>query len=198
MPEFDLTRGAGFGFVPAKQRKRSNVIEGTGAIDLDADYWLIYKDIDNLLDDIDFKDPDDREITRDIVDSLEKDAAKFMKQGLTVRIPFVCTLRRNPIEDLYKKHYKDLKAARQNMTKAEYKAYAKKLYGDCKRQDLDNQEARRAAARNKKKFQAQYDKLKDVHGEAYANLWLKSMTNFRVVEFDWDIEEAYQNAWKDE
>ena len=38
--------------------------------ELDDDYLLIYKDIDNILDDIDFVTEDDRVLCRSIVDSL--------------------------------------------------------------------------------------------------------------------------------
>ena len=70
--------------------------------DLDIDYILIYKDRDLILNDCNFNE-DDRIICDSIIDNLESEAAKQIKNGKTVSIPMIGTIEPN----WYRKTFKE-------------------------------------------------------------------------------------------
>ena len=85
--------------------------------ELDDDYLLIYKDIDNILDDIDFVTEDDRVLCRSIVDSLEKEAAAQLLAGQCVQLPYIGNIRRSPIKMAMISHYKEFKEKRSELSR---------------------------------------------------------------------------------
>lgn len=62
--------------------------------ELDDNYVLTYKDVDNILDDIDFVDDDDRILCKTIINSLEKEAAAQLLAGKCVQLPYIGIIRR--------------------------------------------------------------------------------------------------------
>lgn len=165
--------------------------------ELDNDYILIYKDIDNVLDDIDFVTDDDRVLCRSIIDSLEKEAAAQLLAGQCVQLPYIGNIRRSPIKMAMISHYKEFKQKRSELPKDEYIAYCKAVMKR-EKMNIQNMEIHK---RKMNVFKKKYLKLwmdKQVTmGDAYANLWLFAFKNWTVVEFDWNVEIAYQESYND-
>ena len=177
-----------FKFKPSK-----NVVPNT---DIDTDYILIYKDIDNVLDDIDFVTNDDRVLCRSIIDSLEKEAAAQLLDGKCIQLPYIGNMRRSPIKMAMISHYKEFKEKREVLTKSQYIAYCKDVMKHEKMR-IQNEEVRKRkmSTFKKKKLKQWLSRMKQF-GAPYANAWLLSITKFTVIEFDWDVEQAYQNTYK--
>lgn len=177
-----------FKFKPPK-----NIINNT---EIDTDYILVYKDIDNVLDDIDFVTQDDRILCRSIIDSLEKEAAAQLLAGKCIQLPYIGNIRRSPIKMAMINHYKDFKEKREVLTRSEYITYCKDVMKKEKMR-IQNEELRKRKMNTfkKKKLKQWMNKMKQFSA-AYANAWLLSVTTFTVIEFDWDIEQAYQNTYR--
>lgn len=163
--------------------------------ELNDDYVMIYKDIDNILDDIDFVTADDRVLCRSIVDSLEREAAAQLLAGKCVQLPYIGNIRRSPIKMAMISHYKDFKQKRAELSKPDYLAYCKSVMQK-ERIRIQNEEVYK---RKMNTFRKKYIKLwldkKSSMGEVYANLWLRAFRNWTVVEFDWDVEIAYRESY---
>lgn len=162
--------------------------------ELDDDYLLIYKDIDNILDDIDFVTEDDRVLCRSIVDSLEKEAAAQLLAGQCVQLPYIGNIRRSPIKMAMISYYKEFKEKRSELSREEYVAYCKGVMKK-EKMKIQNMEIhkRKMNVFKKKYLKLWMDKRKQF-GDAYANLHLLCYRNWTVVEFDWDVEIAYQES----
>lgn len=163
--------------------------------DLNDDYVMIYKDIDNILDDIDFVTADDRILCRSIIDSLEKEAAAQLVAGQCVQLPYIGNIRKSPIKTAMISHYKEFKQKRSELSKSDYLEYCRNVMNKEKMR-IQNEEVRK---RKLNTFRKKYLKLwidkKNRLGDAYANLWLITFKDWQVVEFDWDVEIAYRESY---
>lgn len=159
------------------------------------DYTMIYKDIDNILEDIGLVTEDDKILCRTIIDSLEKEAAAQLLAGQCVQLPYIGNIRRSPIKMAMISHYKDFKQKRTELTKDEYVAYCK----DVMRKEKMKIQKLEVHKRKMNTFRRRYMKLwmdrKKSMGDAYANLWLFAFKNWTVIDFDWDVEIAYRESY---
>lgn len=163
--------------------------------ELDTDYTLIYKDIDNILNDIDFVTEDDRVLCRSIIDSLEKEAAAQLLAGQCVQLPYIGNIRRSPIKMAMISHYKEFKEKRSELSKEDYIAYCKNVMKK-EKMNIQNREIyKRKMNTFKKKYLKLWIDKQTSMGDAYANLWLFTFKNWSVVEFNWDVEIAYQESY---
>lgn len=103
-----------------------NIANTTSHEDFDDDYILIYKDINNILDDIGFQG-DDRILCKSIIENLEKEASINIRKDKCVAIPHIGTIQKNWYRSKLISHYKDFKEARKTMTREEYKEYTAKV-----------------------------------------------------------------------
>lgn len=92
------------------------------------DYPIIYKTEDDIIRELNFKNPEDEAITRAIVESLERNIAKHLQLGKAVAIPYVGVLRKNPLHKAMRKHTKEMKFARRTMVKEDYAEYCYRIY----------------------------------------------------------------------
>lgn len=197
MPEFNIDNiKKQFYNKIAESKKRNrkianNLVENPGNDDIDADYVMIYKDIDNIIDDIP-EDIETKSIVRSIVDSLEKEAAIQLKAGKCVRIPFICTMARNNTAMVLQAHYKDFKERRTWMTKDAYNAYVKDVFYKAKLEENKIEEQKKNLLKLKKSVSKRYKRILEIHGETYANVWLLAVSFLKDVEFDEEVEEQYR------
>lgn len=159
--------------------------------DFDDDYMLIYKDINNILDDIGFQG-EDRILCRSIIDNLEKEAAINIRQEKCITIPHIGTIQKNWYRSKLISHYKDFKDARKTMDKAEYIEYTAKVMEEEKRKHKEKEDKLIAEKRFKKRFLKKWISMTKDRGTVYANLWLYAITKLSVIEFDPEIEEVYE------
>lgn len=163
--------------------------------ELNDDFVMIYKDIDNILDDIDFVTADDKILCRSIIDSLEKEAAAQLLDGQCVQLPYIGNIRRSPIKMAMISHYKEFKQKRSELSKADYLAYCKNVMHMEKRRIQNEEVYKRKMNTFRKKYLKLWMDKRNSMGDAYANLWLLAFKYWSVVEFDWDIEIAYRESY---
>lgn len=159
--------------------------------DFDSDYILIYKDINNILDDINLHG-EDRILCKSIIDNLEKEAAINIRQEKCIAIPHIGTIQKNWYRSKLISHYKDFKEARKTMTSEEYIEYTAKVMEEEKRKHKEEENRIKAEKRFKKRFLKRWISITKDRGYAYANLWLYAITKLSIIEFDSEIEEVYE------
>ena len=151
----------------------------------------IYKDINNILDDIGFQG-DDRILCKSIIESLEKEASINIRKDKCVAIPHIGTIQKNWYRSKLISHYKDFKEARKTMTREEYKEYTAKVMEEEKQKHYEEEEKIKTELKFKKKLLPIWIKLSKKHNAAYANLWLYAMSQLEIIEFDEEVEEIYE------
>lgn len=160
------------------------------------EYVCIFKDIDNILDDLNYNN-EDRMICRSIITSLENEAAKQLSNKKCVQLPFIGNIRKHKIREALVSHYKDFKEARKRMTKEEYNQYARSILKQEKQRIKE--EERKLKNRNNLKstnYSLWLSKFRKF-GEHYANFWLYSISMFTIVELDPDVELAYREIMEE-
>lgn len=168
-----------------------NIANTSSNEDFDDDYILIYKDINNILDDIGFQG-DDRILCKSIIESLEKEASINIRKDKCVAIPHIGTIQKNWYRSKLISHYKDFKEARKTMTREEYKEYTAKVMEEEKQKHYEEEEKIKTEHKFKKKLLPTWIKLSKKHSAAYANLWLYAMGKLEIIEFDEEVEEIYE------
>ena len=116
-----------------------NIANTSSHEDFDDDYILIYKDINNILDDIGFQG-DDRILCKYIIENLEKEASINIRKDKCVAIPHIGTIQKNWYRSKLISHYKDFKEARKTMTREEYKEYTAKVMEEEKQKHYEEEE----------------------------------------------------------
>lgn len=159
--------------------------------DLDIDYVLIYKDKENILNDIGFSEID-KFICDAIIDNLEQEVAKQIKLGKTVSIPFIGTIENNWYRNTIKSKYKELREFKETHSKEEYQVYFKDVTNNIKKEHNEEETKRKQFKRFRTRMLPKYINHCKNKGVIWANAWLKSMSLFEVVEFDPEIEEVYE------
>lgn len=159
--------------------------------DFDNDYVLIYKDINNILDDINLHG-EDRLLCKSIIDSLEKEAAVNIRNEKCVSIPHIGTIQKNWYRSKLISHYKDFKEARKTMSKDEYMRYTASVMDEEKRKHKEEEDRIKNLQRFKRRFLKRWTALTKDRGTVYANLWLYAIIKLDIVEFDPEIEEVYE------
>lgn len=179
----------------AENKKRNKEIarkySATGDIpDADLDYVLIYKDMDNIIDEMTFDNIEDKEITRSIIDSLEHEAAAQLKKKNTVNIPYLCNLGIDTTAVCVQQHAKDFYHAKKTMTKEQYKAYVKDIIHRAHKEAEAIELRKRMFNHFKVVHRKEYNKKKDTMGKAYADCWIQYMYAFQPVDYDEDLNNA--------
>ena len=172
-------------------------LDARKANELDSDkFELIYKDLDIIVDEIPFDNLQDRMLCKDIIAHLEEEAAKQLRDGKCISIPNIGKIRRNPIQTALLNNYKDFKEKREVLTHDEYLEYTKEKMREVKWK-LQNEEVRKRKLNSfKKKVLKMYINKMQEHGEVYANFWLYIINKLEPVEFNPDVEEAYQESYR--
>ena len=168
-----------------------NIANTSSHEDFDDDYILIYKDINNILDEIGLQG-DDRILCKAIIESLEKEASINIRQNKCVAIPHIGTIQKNWYRTKLISHYKDFKEARKTMTREEYKEYTAKVMEEEKQKHYEEEEKIKTELKFKKKLLPTWIKLSKKHSAAYANLWLYAISQLEIIEFDEEVEEIYE------
>lgn len=160
--------------------------------EVEIDYTLIYKDKNNILNDIGFNNDNDRLNCEAIIDSLERQVADNIKLGNTVSIPYVGTIEKNWYKAAIKENYQDFREYKSSHTKEEYDEYFKSKCEEFKNDRAELEEKHKREKRFKRMLLPKYNNWIKRRGVIYANAWLKTIKLMDVVEFDPDIEDIYE------
>lgn len=159
--------------------------------ELDNDYPLICKEIDDIINDINFEDKYESDKCRFIIEHLEDNIAKELKNKKAVSLPFVGVIRYNLIAGAMQKHYTELRLARRNMTKDDYIDYFRNIYINEK--DKINSESikikklKLIRKANRKKYLNYIFKF----GKYYADTYIYTLSLLKEIPFDQEIQDKY-------
>lgn len=154
------------------------------------EYVLQKVDINNIIPDLNLSD-EESALVKSIILSLEEEASKCIKENLVVTLPNMGTIRRDNFNDVLRNHNKEIKFARANMTKEDFRDYMKDLRkavrADIKESYLKrrlNEQIRRG------KFKI-YERLAVERGKTYAELYVKAIHWLRSVDYDPDVQKQF-------
>lgn len=157
------------------------------------DYEVIVKNQKDILNEIDFKDDEERLICHSIIENLEKFAAENVRNLKTVQLPFIGSLRINPIKYKFKHSKLNLSTIRHNTTKEEYRNYVKDTYNEFIKETKKEDARKLYLIKVKRNNKDKYEKLYKTLGKAYANLFIYSITLLEEIPFDAEWEYHYQS-----
>ena len=167
-------------------------LEDYGA--LDDSGAIVYKSMNNILDDMNLESKE-RLIIKNIILDLESQIGDIVFNDGKAAIPYIGTINKPYKAIVARKYAKDFAEARKRMTKEEYADYVRDIMKKEKKAiEERNAKAARFAEFRSKRFRV-YTKLFDRHGEEYANLWLFFKGYGNIVHFDPDREAEYQQVY---
>lgn len=154
-----------------------------------ADLDYVEKDINDILEDIEFDNIDDELICKDIITHLETTAAEEIKNDKCVQLPFIGSIRKNPLRKVLDENRTAFKLVAKNFSKEDAKAHYASVFQEKKNElrleDYKKAKLKEVRNRNKTKYEQLYTHL----GPAYANMYLNAILMMRMVEFDQDFED---------
>lgn len=154
-----------------------------------ADLDYVEKDINDILEDIEFDNIDDELICKDIITHLETTAAEEIKNDKCVQLPFIGSIRKNPLRKVLDENRTAFKLVAKNFSKEDAKAHYASVFQEKKNElrleDYKKAKLKEVRNRNKTKYEQLYTHL----GPAYANMYLNAILMMRMVEFNQDFED---------
>lgn len=162
------------------------------------DLPLDVKNIDDVLKSIDFDSDEQRIVCEDIVKSLEKDAANYIRNDRKVMIPFMGVFsadRYNATLSLKSKEIKEIKRTK-GIDAANQFRY--NLIFNMK-SIIDNEdEEEKSLAKVRKNNDAFYKKYGMMYGAEAARAMMRCIMRLTPVEFNEEIEEQLQLIYNEE
>lgn len=159
----------------------------------DSEFVIITKSMADILNELDFKDNDEKLLCESIITNMEKAIATTIKNNDAAQIPFIGCVRRNPVKQIIRDNSQKLHFARKHMTKEEYQDYVREMVYEAKiklrKDDARKLAVRRIKSNNKKK----YDTLCITLGKAYAEMFVLAMYSFKYIPFDAEWQEQYDS-----
>lgn len=156
----------------------------------DSKYVCVYKDVDNILDDLGYVGLD-RVLMKDIILSIENSMLEAFKANKCFAIPCVGRMmkdigrievkrRREEIDEIAEKEdrlaaYLKTKQIRQEAFDAKRKAHEEDTFPEFKKAHIKK-----------------WLEVAKLHGSAYANVYFKVRMSGQLVPFDQELEDVYE------
>lgn len=153
---------------------------------------LIVKTKSDILEELNFKTDDDKFLCESIIDNLESTVFNNVRDGLTVSIPYIGTLRKNPIRELINDNKQHLSNVRKCLSKEEYKSYMREYITDAKIKQKAKDRLKYILKQIRSKNKNKYEKYYSTFGRAYAELYLNAIYWMKEIPFDAEVEEMFQ------
>ena len=155
-------------------------------------------DINNILDDIHFETEDDKLLMKDIISNLESVVAEEIKNGKCVQIPYIGSLRKNPLKETLEKNRTNFRIAAKSLSKEGFKEHCSLVFKK-KKDELRIQDYKKAKLKQiRKRHQKEFEQLYINIGPAYANMYIFSKTLMKAVEFNEEFEDKIQELNRNE
>lgn len=160
--------------------------------ELDGEYIILSKNKNDILNEIDFENEEERLLCDDIINNLEKSIAEAVISMKTANIPFIGSIRINPVKRKFRNAKLSLSSVRKSLNKEQYKEHVRSIITDLnnKQHEEDRQKLvlKRIRSNNKKTYETIFKKC----GRNYAELYIMSIYWLKEVRFDAEWEEHYQ------
>lgn len=159
--------------------------------ELEFDYALICKDRKQIVNELQLSDKQSI-IVNNVIEFVENQIAEGFISGNSVSLPFVGTLQKNAITNVLKGKYEEFKNAKENLSEEEYRQFVKDTYNSAKKEHLTKRAEENTARLVKKNNSSLYGKYYRKHGLEFAKMKMFSLALLRVVEFDQEIQDRYE------
>lgn len=141
-------------------------------------------------------DADSSTILKEIINMYDAEIASTLSKSKVAKIPYIGNIRKNRAREEFIKHKKELKELRKVTTKEQYVKEVKNLYRDIYKR-VEREDRLKVLFRvNKASNRTKYDRLCATAGKPYADMFIYSICLMAPVEFDPDVEAAYQMLFK--
>lgn len=159
-------------------------------IDLNSDYTLVYKDLDNIIAELPFETDEDRIMCQSIIESLEDEAVAQYLQDKCVIIPYIGKFQVNLIKKRSQKLYKDFKEAKSNMQKEDYLEYRKDVFKGLYSIIKSEEAVKRQNKHIKSKHFKLWNKLAREISFVYADCYIMFLNQMNTKHFDVEEDEV--------
>ena len=160
-----------------------------------ADIEYVEKKQDDILDELDFENDVERLLCKDIITNLESGAAEEINNNKCVQLPFIGSIRKNPLKQVLEDNRSNFREIARTHTKEEAKikfaAVFKKKQDELREEDY--YKAKLKEIRNK--YKTRYEQYFTHIGPAYAQMFLVSRLKYSMVEFDKELENKLQELY---
>lgn len=154
-----------------------------------AELNYIEHDINTILSCIEFKDLGEELLCRDIITHLETTAAEEIQNDKCVQLPFIGSIRKNPLRKVLDNNRTAFKIAAKNLSKEDFKHHCASVFQEKKNElrleDYKKAKLKEIRNKNKTKYEQYYTHL----GPAYANMYLHAILMMRMVEYNQEFED---------
>lgn len=162
-----------------------------------ADIEYVEQTTDDILDNLDFNTDEEKLLCKDIILHLETTAAEEIKNNKCVQLPFIGSLRKNPLKQVVEDNRANFrKIARTNSkeeAKIKFAAVFKAKKDELRKEDYYKAKLKEVRNRNKTRYEQYFTHI----GPAYAQMFLVSRLNFTMVEFDKELENKLQELYNE-
>ena len=156
------------------------------------DVPVITKDHKEIIGDMEFETEEERLTCLDIIGSLEKEASSELRAGKIVQLPYIGTVAFNEVNIAIKKNSDDFKAFRAKHNKEEYQNYVVNFVNNKKEELNSSDNARIEFIKAKQNASKIYQKIYLKQGKEAAHKFINIILRLKVVEFNQEIEDMYQ------
>lgn len=157
------------------------------------DYTIIAKNYKDIIKELKIKNEDEEILTTDIIMSLETFAAECYKNGKCVALPYIGRVRINEKVKDIKKIKDEIKEARKNSTKEEFREFLVDKYKGIYKNINDKDIFKRDFNKLRSKLKIEYEKLYSKLGKVYADMYIATRMKFNAVEHNDEDEEILKN-----
>ena len=141
-------------------------------------------------------DADSSTILKEIVSMFDAEIASTLAKSKVAKIPYIGNVRKNRAREEFMKLHDDLKALRKVTDKEKYKERVREIYRNIYKQVNREDRIKVLFRKNRASNRAKYERLCATAGKPYANMFIYSICLMAPVEFDPDVEAAYQMLFK--
>ena len=159
---------------------------------------IINKSIKDIVNDINYKNEDDAILCESIINSLESYAAKKLKEGKCVQLPYLGTLRKHEVKSRFNEQSIELKGLRKSVTSEEYKKIIKDKAKSIILELQEENKNKRIFNEIKRVYKNKYEDYCKTIGQAYADMWIYSKTLFEPIEFNEEVQRQFDEISKNE
>lgn len=154
-----------------------------------AKFDYVEKDINDIIEDLNFDNENDALLTKDIISHLENTAAEEIINDKCVQIPFIGSIRKNPLRKVLDKNRTAFKLASKQLSKGAFKEYTASVFQEKKNEmrleDYKKAKIKEVRNKNKTKYEQYFTHL----GPAYANMYCQAILMMRMVEYNQEFED---------
>lgn len=160
--------------------------------EVEDEYQLIYKEKNDILNELDFENEEERILCDSIISNLEKTAAEAIKSMQVAQLPFIGCVRIDPIKRQLRDAKLHLSAVRKSLTKEQYKEHVRTFIIDLKEKQKRKDKLKLLFSRIRSNNKSKYEYLYKKCGRAYAELFIMSIYWLKEIPYDDEWEYQYQ------